>query len=180
MPAAPSLEKLFDTQAVFEAAFAAYLEANGLGCYTSRVNSNMPDARIICSVVPSGSVAGHQATATTSKTGQPEQDMFTATIEYTIGTERAVVPESPVAGFHSIHDYNTARLKVLMLRGALNGSIAGITPLSLPYHRLIVLTFANQTPTLQTGQNGEFDETTISWNATYQILADAWPAAATP
>ena len=108
MPAAPSLEKLFDTQAVWEAAFAAYLEANGMGCYTSRVNSNMPDARVVCTFSPSSSVAGHQATTTTSKTGQPEQDMFTGSIEFMVGCERAVAPASPIEGFVSIFDYNVA------------------------------------------------------------------------
>ncbi len=180
MSAAPSLEKLFDTQAVWEAAFAAYLEANGMGCYTSRVNSNMPDARVICTVTPSGSVAGHQATTTTSKTGQPEQDMFSASIEFMVGCERAVAPASPVSGFATIFDYNVARLKVLMLRGSINGTVDGITALSLPYHRIALLSFSAQTPTTESGPNGEFDQTQLTWGVTYQILADAWPTPVTP
>ena len=171
MPAAPSLEKLFDTQSVFEAALSDYFAANGLAAYTSRTADNLPDSRVECQFVPGGA-QGHQATRTTSKTGEPEQDMFSGTVNVRVVTERAIVAASPVSGFSTLHDYRVARAKVLMLRGALNGTIAGVTALSLPYHRLAVQGFAGQTPTIE---DDAFDVTELGWNLTYQLLADAWP-----
>jgi energy-coupling factor transporter ATP-binding protein EcfA2 len=119
-----------------------------------------------------GGAQGHQATRTTSKTGEPEQDMFSVTVSVRVVTERAIVAASPVSGFSTLHDYRVARAKVLMLRGALNGTIAGVTALSLPYHRLAVQGFAGQTPTIE---DDAFDVTELGWNLTYQLLADAWP-----
>lgn len=172
MPAAPSLERLFDTQSIFETAVDAYLTANGLSAYVSRTADKMPDSHIEAQMVPGGA-ANHQATKTTTHTGQPEQDWFAGTINFRVQTERAIVAAAPVAGFNSIHDYNVARVKVLMLRGAINGTISGVTALAVPYHRIAVEGFAGQTPTLE---DDAFDVTELAWNISYQILQDAWPA----
>jgi hypothetical protein len=174
MPAAPSLEALFDTQATFESALSAYASANGLSAYTSRTAINLPDSRVECQFVPGGA-QGHQATRTTTGTGWPEQDMFTGTISWRVQTERAIVGAQ--TGFASVHDYRVARIKTLMLRGALNGTIAGITALSLPYHRLAVEGFSGQTPTVE---DDAYDVTELGWNVAYQILGDAWPAVVAP
>lgn len=177
MPAAPSLEKLFDTQAVHETAMSAYLTANGLAdSFTSKGGENMPDSRVECQYVP-GAAQGHQATRGTTNTGETEQDMFAGMFNFRVITERAVVAASPVAGFASVHDYRVARLKVLMLRGAINGSITGITALSLPYHRITALGFSGQTPTIE---EDAFDVTELGYATQSQILPDAWPAAVTP
>ena len=172
MPAAPSLEILFDTQAAFESAIATYFTANGLTAYTSKGTDNMEDQRIIVQFLQGGS-QGHKAVPATTHTGWHEQDMFSGQLVFSVQSERSVVDASPVSGFASIHDYWVARIKVLMLRGAINGTIAGVTALALPYFTLPMLNFADQTPRIE---GDVFDETLLSWSFEYQIKADAWPA----
>jgi hypothetical protein len=173
MPAAPSLELLFDTQSIFETALSAYLAANGLATYTSRSADNMPDSHVECQFAPGGATS-HQATRTTSQTGWPEQDTFSGVITFRVQTERAIASAAPVTGFASVHDYRVALLKKLMLRGAINGAITGITALAIPYHRISVQGFAGQTPTVE---DDAFDITELGWTIESQILSDAWPAA---
>lgn len=172
MPAAPTLERLFDTQSIFETAFDAYLTENGLSAYISRTAENMPDSHIECQFIPGGAV-GHQATKTTTNTGWPEQDWFSGTVNFRVQTERAIVGAAPVSGFNSIHDYNVAKIKSLMLRGSINGTISGVTAIDIPYHRIVIEGFAGQTPTVEADA---FDITELGWNITYQITSDSWPA----
>ena len=169
MPAASSLEKLFDTQAVFETALETYAAANGLSAYVSRSTATLTDSRIECQFVP-GAAQGHQATRTTSKTGWAEQDMFAGSIGWRVQTERAVVAAH--TGFASVHDYNVARIKVLMLRGAINGTIDGITALVIPYHRIVIEGFSGQTPTIE---DDAYDVTELEYSVSYQLMSDAWP-----
>lgn len=176
MAAAPSLEALFDTQAIFESAMSAYISANGLACFTSRGPEDLPDARIVAVYIPGESI-GHQATSSTSKTGWPELDMFGGEFRFQVQTERAKAAASPVDGFVSVQDYWVARLKVLMLRGALNGTRGGITAMVLPYHSIFVEAFAGQTPTIE---DDAFDVTELSYRVQSQILPDAWPAQPAP
>lgn len=103
--------------------------------------------------------------------------MFGGVISWRVQTERAKPDGTIPAGFASIHDYRVSRLKVLMLRGSINGTISGITALSLPYHRIVIEGFAGQTPTVE---DDAFDVTELGWNVTTQILPDAWPEAVTP
>ena len=175
MPAAASLERLFDTQSIFETAMTAYLVANGLTqSYASRSNANMTDARIEVQYQP-GSSLGHQATRTNSKTGWPELDMFNGTLVFRVQTDRPVAAASPVSGFATVQDYWVARLKVLMLRGAINGTISSITALTVPYHRIVVESFSGQTPTIS---DDTIDITELGWSITAQILEDSWPTPA--
>ncbi len=175
MAAAASLELLFDTQSIFENAFTAYLAANGLASpFASQSNVNMPDARIEVQYLP-GAGTGHQATKTTSKTGWPEQDIFNGNVIFKVQTDRPVAAVAPVSGFLSVHDYWVARLKVLMLRGAINGTIAGITALNVPFHRIAVESFSGQTPTINFDT---IDETDLAWAITAQMLQDSWPTPA--
>jgi hypothetical protein len=177
MAEAPTLERLFDTQSIFETAVAAYLVANGLpanSTFESRGNQNMPDARIDVQYQP-GAATAHQATRTTSKTGWPEQDMFSGNFIFRVQTDRPVAAAAPVSGFASIHDYWVARLKVLMLRGAINGTIAGITALTIPYHRIVVEGFSGQTPTIDLDT---LDQTELAWAITAHMLPDSWPTPA--
>ncbi len=175
MAEAATLERLFDTQSIFETAAAAYLSTNGLSdAFTSKSSDNMPDARIEVQYQPGGST-GHQATKTTSKTGYPEVDMFAGSFVFRVQTDRPVVPVAPVSGFASIHDYWVARIKVLMLRGAVNGAIAGITALSIPFHRIVVEGFSGQTPTIS---GDTFDTTELAYAITAHMLPDSWPTPA--
>jgi hypothetical protein len=171
MPAAPSLEALFDTQSIFETAVAAYLTANGLTAYTTRGDDNLPDARIIVYCEP-GASTGHQATRTTTNTGGNELDWFSVGLSFAVQTERAKDTASPDEAIASRHNYWVARLKVLMLRGAINGTITGITALTIPYHRIVVEAFAGETTDVT---DETFDETVLSYQIQTQILADAWP-----
>lgn len=173
MAAAPSLEALFDTQYIVENAIASYLNDGGLVAYISQENINLPDARIICEY-QAGPSAGHQATSGTTHTGQPELDWFNGIINFTVQTERAKVGASPDAAISTLHGYWCARLRVLMLRGAINGSIDGITALDLPYHRIAVQGFIGQQDAVPIDG---FDETTLAYSVQLQMLSDAWPAA---
>lgn len=173
MPAAPSLEALFDTQAVVETAIATYLSAAGISAYISQTTDNLPDARVICEY-QAGPSTGHQANSATTHTGQPELDWFNGVMQFTVQTERAVVAASPDAEIDSIHDYWCALIRKLMLRGAINGTITGVTALSLPYHRIVVQGFLGQQDSVPADG---FDETILGFSAQLQILSDAWPSA---
>lgn len=171
MPAAPSLEALFDTQAVVETALSTYLTANGLTAYTSQTTDNLPDARIICEYQV-GPSAGHQANSSTTNTGAPELDWFNGVINFTVQTERAVVGASPDAEISGLHAYWVARLRVLMLRGAINGQIDGIDALALPYHRIVLQGFLGAQDSVPADG---MDETIVGYSVQVQILPDAWP-----
>lgn len=174
MPAAPSYEALFDTQNVFEAALSAYFTANGLAAFTSRGQEDMPDSRVEIQYEPGQSV-GHQATRTSTGTGELELDWFQGNIGIRIVTERAVVGSSPDAAIGNLHSYNVARCKVLMLRGSINGTTPGIeSALALPYHKIVVQSFAGQQDSIP--DNG-FDETLLGYGIQTQILSVAWPVA---
>jgi hypothetical protein len=173
MPAAPSLEALSDTQDIFETALAAYFTANGLTGYTSRGAADMSDTRIQIIYEP-GPSTGHQATRTTTGTGWPELDWFNGNVMLLIRTDRVRDTASPDATITTRHDYNVARCKVLMMRGALNGTIAGITALSLPYHTITVQGFSGQQDTTT---DDAFDECQIGYAIQMQIRPDAWPVA---
>jgi hypothetical protein len=175
MPAAPSYEALFNTKSVFEAALSSFFTLNGLSAYTSRGQEDMPDSRVEIEYEP-GQSAGHQATRATTGTGELELDWFQGNIAIRIITERAVVGNSPDAAISNVHAYNVARCKVLMLRGSINGATPGIVAsLDLPYHRIVVQSFAGQQDTIP--ENG-FDETVLVYGVQAQILSDAWPVAA--
>ena len=174
MPAT-SYEKLFDIQANLEAGFAAYLTANGLASFATRHNGNLPDARIVVHIEVGASVAGHRATPTLTGTGQGEEDWFNIVIGFAVQTERALDATAPHADFDNTHDYWVARLKVLMLRGAINGTLAGITALSIPLYGIPVLTY--QGDQYEVAEDG-MDQTTIAYAAQVQIRQDAWPVPA--
>jgi len=176
MPAAPSLEILLDTQRHFEEGLTAYYTINGVGPnYASRENVNMPDAHVDIQFQPLAAT-GHQATKTTSKTGWPEQDEFQCAFVATVNTDRPV-DNGPVGGFKSKHDYEVAMLKKLMLRGAINGTISGITKLAVLYHEVVFLSFSSQ---ILTVSDDTMDVTELTYNGTYRISPDAWPTPATP
>lgn len=174
MAAAPTLEALFDTQAIVESAFAAYLTTNGLSGYVSRGLEDMPDARIIVTYEP-GASTGHQATQTTSKTGWPELDWFSGRLTLEVQTERAKDTVSPDPAIPKRHDYWVARLKTLILRGAINGTLTGITELSVPYHRIVIQGFAGQVVAASNDASEPMDVTALGYDLQLQILADAWP-----
>lgn len=174
MAAASSLEALCDTQHVVETALAAYLTANGLTAYTSRGAADMSDARIQILYEP-GQSTGHQATRTTTGTGWPELDWFNGNVIFMIRTDRVRDTASPDAAITTRHDYNVARCKALMMRGAINGTIAGITALSIPFHAITVQGFSGQQDTTT---EDAFDECQIGYAIQLQILPDAWPVAA--
>ncbi len=177
MPAAPSLEALFNTQHVFEDAFAAYLLANGVTAYTSRTATDLPDSRVEVNY-EAGPAAGHQATRTTSKTGWPEEDWFSGVIRFTVHTERAKDTASPDAAIPKSHDYLVARMKVLMLRGCINGTRGGVTGMaSLPYHRITVSGFTGQVSAVA---DDAYDITELAYAIQTQILPDAWPEQPAP
>ncbi len=175
MAEAATLERLFDTQSIFETAAVAYLAANGLAdAFKSKSNEDMPDARIEVQYQPGGST-GHQTSRTTSQTGWPELDMFAGSFIFRVQTDRPVAGAAPVSGFASVHDYWVARIKVLMLRGAINGTITGITALEIPFHRIVVEGFSGQTPTVS---DDTFDVTELAYAITAHMLPDSWPTPA--
>jgi len=170
---APSLEKLFDIQANVEAAFAAYLTANGLASYATRSAENLPDARVIVQAEVGASVGGHEMRSDSTNTGAHEEDWFSLTLNFHVQTDRAIVAASPDAYLADLHDYWVARCKVLMLRGAINGTISGVTALSLSFYRIPVLTYSGDQYDTTTDA---LDTTSISYAAQVHILTDAWPA----
>lgn len=172
MPA-PSLEHLFDTQALIEAGFVAYLANNGVTAYGTRYTGDIADKRVLLMYRP-GASTGHCATPTTTNTGEKENDWFDGEITFVIQTERSLAEASEVAGFASLHDYRVAQMKVLMLRGALNGTITGKTALALDYHRIVVLSEGAEENSIE---DDSFDVTTLSYTVQIQIKADAWPSA---
>lgn len=171
--AAPSYEALLDTQNVVEAALAAYFTANGLPAYASRSQEDMPDSRVEIQYEP-GPSDGHQCPRTFTGTGNNELDWFQGVIGIRVITERAKVGPSPDAALPDAHSYSIARAKVLMLRGAINGTLAGITALDIPYHIITVHGFAGQQDSIP--ENG-FDETELGYAVQLQILTSAWPVA---
>ena len=171
MPA-PSLEHLFDTQANIEAGFTAYLLANGITAYGTRYTGDIADKRVLLMYRP-GASNGHCATPTTTLTGEKENDWFNGEISFIIQTERALAEASEITGFASLHDYRVAQIKVLMLRGALNGTITGKTALALEYHRIAVLSEGAEENSVE---DDAFDVTSLSYAVQIQIKADAWPA----
>lgn len=173
MPAAPTYEKLLDIQANVEASLAAYLTANGLASIDSRSTVDIPDARIVV-MVDVGAAQGHCTPVTATNTGQQEEDWFAINITFQIQTDRATVAASPVAGLANVHDYWVARLKKLMLRGALAGTLTGVTPLDLGYYSMATLTFSGD---LQDVSDEALDLTTTAYAAQLRILPDSWPAA---
>lgn len=176
MPAT-SYEKLFDIQANAEDAFAVYLTANGLAAFTTRHNGNLPDARIIVHIEAGASVVGHRATANLTGTGQGEEDWFGLGIGFKVQTDRALDLSSTHPDFTSTHDYWVARLKVLMLRGAINGTLAGTTALTLPLYGIPVISYQGDQ---YDAADEALDETTIAYAAQVQIRADAWPVPLPP
>lgn len=171
MPA-PTLEHLFDTQANIEAGFVAYLNNNGITAYGTRYTGDIADKRVLLMYRP-GASTGHCATPTTTNTGEKENDWFDGEITFVIQTERALADAPEVAGFASLHDYRVAQLKVLMLRGAINGTIPGKTPLVLDYHRIVVLSEGAEENSIE---EDAFDVTSLTYSVQIQIKADAWPA----
>lgn len=171
MAAAPTLEKLFDIQANVEDAFATYLTANGLSAYATRSTSDLPDARIIVHAEV-GAAQGHCATSTMTYTGSQEQDWFNLTVQFQIQTDRAIADDSPDANITGIHDYWCARLRVLMLRGAINGTLPDTTALSLPYYIIPVLSYSGEQYDVT---DDALDTTTQAYAAQLQFNADAWP-----
>jgi len=170
MPA-PSLEHLFDTRANIEAGFTAYLTANGLAAFGTSYTGDIADKRVLLMYTP-GASTGHCATSTTTLTGEKENDWFNGEIRFIVQTERALADAAEVSGFASLHDYRVAQLKVLMLRGSLNGTITGKTALALDYHRIAVLSEGAE----DSGIEGDsFDVTSLSYAVQIQIKADAWP-----
>lgn len=172
--AAPSLEALFDTKSIFETAVAGYLTANGLSAYESWATDNLPDARIVVVYEP-GASTGHQATRTTTGTGDNELDWFSGVFSFVVQTERAKDTASVDPAIATRHNYWVARLKVLMLRGAINGTISGINAMQLPYHRLVIQAFVGESVEIA---DDTFDETTLSYAVQSQILHSAWPVSA--
>lgn len=172
MPA-PSLEHLFDTQAAIEAAFVAYLSANGLSAFGTRYDGDNTDKKVFVLYRHGGSTE-HCATPTTTHTGKKENDWINGELSLTIQTERALAETAGVSGFARLHDYRVAQLKVLMLRGAINGTISGKTALSLAYHRIAVL---GQGADENGVSESAFDVTTLSYMIQLQIKEDAWPSA---
>lgn len=170
MPA-PSLEHLLDTQANIEAGFTTYLTANGLAAFGTRYTGDITDKRVLLMYRP-GASTGHCATSTTTLTGEKENDFFNGEIHFIVQTERALADAAEVSGFASLHDYRVSQLKVLMLRGALNGTITGKTPLALDYHRLVVISEGAEDSGVE---EDAFDVTTLSYSVQIQINADAWP-----
>ena len=85
----------------------------------------------------------------------------------------ALAEASEITGFASLHDYRVAQIKVLMLRGALNGTISGKTALALDYHRIAVLSEGAEENSVE---DDAFDVTSLSYAVQIQIKADAWPA----
>lgn len=175
MAAAPSYAALFNTQPQFEAAFVAYLEANGFASgsvYRSTYDGDMSDARVELVFEP-GTSQGHCATPSTTHTGEKENDWFDGSISFAIQTERAKALPSPITGFDTLHDYRVSQVQALMLRGAMNGNISGITALSLPYHIIVVISKTGQADDVA---DDAYDRTLLSYGIQYQIKADAWPA----
>lgn len=171
MPA-PSLEHLFDMQANIEAGFVAYLSANGITAYGTRYTGDIADKRVLLMYRP-GASAGYCAIPTTTNTGEMENDWFNGEITFIIQTERALAEASEITGFASLHDYRVAQIKVLMLRGALNGTISGKTALALDYHRIAVLSEGAEENSVE---DDAFDVTSLSYAVQIQIKSDAWPA----
>lgn len=174
MPAAPTLEALFDTQGIVETAFAAFFTVNGLNCYTSRSQQDMPDAHVSVAYEPGASQGNHQERAIVTNTGQPEQDWFTGNLTISTASETAKDADSPDSAITGLHNYRVARLRVLMLRGAMNGSIPGILALDIPYHRIVFQSFLGQQDSIS--ENG-FAQTDLGYSLQIAIAADAWPAA---
>lgn len=170
---APSLEHLFDTQANIEAGFVTYLQNNGITAYGTRYQGDLDDKRVVLMYRP-GASTGHCATPTTTNTGEKENDWFDGEITFVVQTERALADASDVSGFASLHDYRVAQLKVLMLRGALNGTIAGKTALALDYHRIAVLSEGAEESSIE---DESFDVTSLTYSVQIQIKAEAWPTA---
>ena len=172
MPA-PSLEHLLDTQANIEAGFVAYMSNNGITAYGTRYTGDLADKHVLLMYRP-GASTGHCATPTTTNTGEKENDWFDGEVTFIIQTERALADASEVTGFASLHDYRVAQIKVLMLRGALNGTITGKTALSLDYHRIVVLSQGAEESSIE---EDAFDVTSLSYSVQIQIKAEAWPSA---
>lgn len=178
MPAYPTtLEELFDTQHIVESAFSTYLTNNGLSSIHSRSTGNLPDARIIVRYEEGGAV-NHEAPSSVTLTGANEFDWFSGVITFEIQTERAKCGVSPIAGIADIHDYWVARLRVLLLRGAINGTIPGIVaPLSIPYYSIPVL--GSLMPRDSVAEDA-FDATLLTCSMQIRILPTAWPVIVLP
>lgn len=176
MPAAPTLEALFDTQVIIEDAFAAYFLANGLPAYTSRSADDMPDARVSVQYEEGGSQANHQSPASITHTGDNEQDWFTGSLSLTVNSETAVDGASPDPAIDGLHNYRVCRLKALMAKGSINGRREGVTALAIPYHRLVYLSYSGK----QDGAGDGMAESSLSYSLQIAIQSDAWPAAVTP
>jgi hypothetical protein len=172
MPAAPSLEVLLNIQLNLETSFAAYFTANGVANYHMRSTSNLPDERVGF-MIEVGGAQGHQVPSSVSLTGSNEEDIFQFTIKLAAQTERARATASPIPLQIPLrHDYFVAMVKKLMLRGALKGTISGITALSLSYYNIPQLTYSGDN--YGADEKG-LDTTEISYTGVIQILQDSWP-----
>lgn len=176
MPAAESYEKLLDIQANVEAGLVAYFTANGLTAYGTRSTATIPDSAVLV-MYQEGATEGHAATSQTTNTGQKENDWFSGEIMVEVDTERVLADAPPVSGFATLHDYRVARVKTLFLRGAMAGSIAGITGLDLGFYDIVVIGSGGEQRS--TNPDG-IDVSEISFPVQIRIKSDAWPAAVAP
>ena len=171
MPA-PTLEVLLNIQANLEKGFAAYFKANGVSSFNSRSTANLADERIILRVEV-GAAEGHQSPVTITGTGAAEEDMFQFTVKIYAQTERSRLTASPIPlDIPLLHDYYVARIKKLMLRGALKGTMTGITALNLSYYNIPRMTYSGDNYAVE---DEGLDTTEITYTGLVHIMADAWP-----
>lgn len=173
MPVTPatSLDELLNIQANVEASFAAYFTANGMTAYHTRSTSDLPDERVIF-MAEIGAALGHCATSAMTHTGSQEQDWFSFMLKILVQSDRTKRIGQTSTGLDIYHDAQVAKARKLMLRGALQGSIGGITPLELNWYLIPVLSFAGDSYSVD---ETALDTTELVFTGQIQIHADAWP-----
>lgn len=146
-----SLEKIFNFEKNLEESFYNYLTINGIpNVIDTRTTEELPASFVSAVVNMTGVDSEVYAKASSTGTGQNEYTRYTATITILVQTDRDADVNTGIDGFASSHDLIVATIRKLMLHGAINGTVSGVTALNSDYYELYRLIYS--------GEASDFDE----------------------